>query len=152
MKYIANIMYRNSWDFYEAYYRCKLPLKCQSSDYGKVLFIAAMANISFACEMYLKTFYYIENKEKFISKSREGHTLSYLFGLLSTQLKNDIIKDMQYNEKYFYKELDKYSNAFKEWRYYHEWSPKSHTIDFNFLEDFSSTLNSLCERKIISLN
>ena len=55
MKKEINTMMRNAWDFQESYYRCKMPIKSSRFNNPKVLFIAAMANISLSCEIYLKT-------------------------------------------------------------------------------------------------
>ena len=136
-------MFRNSWDFQETYYRCRIPLKCENSPYGKVLYIAAMTNIAFSCEMYLKTLYYIENK-----KYKKGHKLNELFNSLSEELKSRIIEKMSYDKLDFQAKLISHSNAFEKWRYYHEWTKTSETIDFSFLEDFANSLFRICDEKI----
>lgn len=146
MKKEIKTMIRNSWDFQEAYYRCIKPLNCKKYNVNKVLFIAAMANIAFSCEMYLKTLYLIENKKKYRSNNKRGHSLIYLFNIISDSLKIKIIEQMNYNIDDFYQNLNENSDNFYKWRYYHEWAPDSHIVSFEFLEEFADCLLKICEK------
>lgn len=145
MKDDLTIMLRNGWDFQEAYYRCITPIKCKNSNCAKILFIAAMSNISLSCEIYLKLLYYIENGKKI-----RGHDLYKLFNLLSVKTKNCIIKIMklQYKEEDFYAKLNYYKDTFNKWRYYNEWASEIYSLNYKFLEKFSQSLFVLCKSKI----
>ena len=65
--------------------------------------------------------------------------------MLSQSLKDNIIGNTGYLDETFYKELNNNNDNFYLWRYYHEWAPDSHEIDYSFLEIFCDALYVICE-------
>lgn len=102
------------------------------------LFVPALVNGSFACELFLKSL---------LPPSTSGHKLEALFSQLDSniqlKLKNGTIGKMKqldpaYCEASFQTDLNSNSNVFPEWRYFHEGN--SHSAGIEFIVRFMRSL------------
>lgn len=95
------------------------------------LFVPAVVNCSFACELFLKAM---------LPQNTRGHKLNDLFVSLDANIqesiKNKTIEKMKnYAQTYcsadFQKDLTNNSNIFAEWRYFHEGN--TNTVNYQFI-------------------
>ena len=91
--------------------------------------VTATVNISFCCELLLKSMLNTGNIIK-------EHLLKELFDMLDDSWKEIIIIKMKYKEhqEAFYERLDKISNCFVEWRYIYERPREERRINFSFFQ------------------
>ena len=104
------------------------------ADLDLSLFVPAIVNCSFACELYLKAM---------LPKSTRGHKLNDLFILLDAniqeRIRNKTIEKMlplvkSYCATDFQNALINNSNIFSEWRYFHEGN--TNPVNFQFIVCF----------------
>lgn len=109
--------------------------------------VTATVNISFCCELLLKS---MLNTGDIIKE----HRLKELFDMLDNSWKEIIIKKMGYeeNENTFYNRLDKISNCFVEWRYIYEKPKEERRINFSFLNQFAIILMLIAHAKFFFEN
>nr|WP_316643383.1 hypothetical protein [uncultured Roseateles sp.] len=74
-----------------------------------------------------------------------GHKLDVLFGLLTPEDRDTVIRHTGYEQSRFEKELAAVSSAFVEWRYIHE-KPGSHSTSMQFLILFRRAIEVVAER------
>lgn len=102
--------------------------------------------MAFACELFIKTMLYYENRGE---KKIEGHFLKELFEKLSDQTKKTIVD--AFNEKWhddkieIYCCLEKITHYFVDLRYLFEKESESYTLYTGLLFSFADVLRWRCE-------
>lgn len=109
------------------------------------LVVPVIVNASFACELFLKSI---------LPPDTRGHKLQELFSALSNDLQNEIMEltisnmkdtDSDYSIEQFQQDLEKNSNNFAEWRYFHE--GHSHEANLHFIVSLSSVLSHIASQQ-----
>mgnify|MGYP000631005449 CR=1 FL=1 len=121
--------------FLKAANRCNEP-SYKEIGWAHPLIIPIVVNISFACELFMKTLLKISD-DKLIG----GHDLSKLFCSLPEKIQNDIIGSDDCDRFALY--LKQNSCLFEEWRYIYENQPRSINLDFlfSFAEKMSCSID-----------
>lgn len=106
------------------------------------LIVPVLTNGAFACELYIKSL---------LPPNTRKHKLYELYNELSDELKEQIqnlhVEFMKnsssnYTTDDFYSDLQRHSNVFVTWRYFHEGDTTSAQIPFMCI--FLKTLNAVC--------
>ena len=106
----------------------------------KMYFLPAIVNISFACELYLKSFL----------NDTTGHDLKTLFDKQEDIIK-EVIKSIlgskmeNYSDIRFEQRLNNIKDVFITWRYYYESNKDGLCLDIEFLKLFAKVLHNLKE-------
>ena len=124
---------------------------------GNIMPVAA-TNGFFALELYLKVIYAYDQYQKKNEKAEDlttylrGHNLKKLYEALDTDLKEKITKQFSCSitTEEIIKELDKYENAFGQWRYFYE--HESLAGNFAFLSKILKALYSYCNSIEFNIN
>ncbi len=116
--------------FLSAAKRCNEP-SFKELGWAHHLIVPIVTNVSFSCELFLKTILREENKFP-----RE-HNLHKLFVMLSEKTQKDIIGEDDNEE--FISILIQNSCLFEEWRYIYEYHLRS--LNISFLFDFAERLS-----------
>lgn len=127
--------------------RCEDPVRFDKYTAPEVV------NISFSCEVYLKTlicYYGIELKR--------AHKLDSLFDLLPDENKAHIRNAILVNygtltAGFGIDLIQKYGDSFAEWRYYYEFSrSSSYSMDFEFMRALRNALREECSQVLFGMN
>ena len=126
----AEDYYNSSFYFYNASIRCS-KVEINSNGIAKSLFISAMSNAAFACELVIKAIYFTIN-----GKGTKGHDLYKLINKLPNNEKNTIYEKL-IAISYIDAEnmLKEYGDSFTVWRYIFEYE-----TSFQFYKNFLSDL------------
>lgn len=112
----------------------------EDSDDDYHWFIPSVVNMSFACELYLKSLLSDGNKGNL------GHDIKELFDDLSNEKKEIIKNSLEFRgDKEFEKNIKINKDVFKNWRYAFE--KKEKTVDIIFLENFANVLHDIAEKE-----
>ena len=105
-------------------------------------FVPSIVNMSFACELYLKSILSNGNSEI------KGHDLFDLFSKLDEKKKNIIIIEVEKRgTDDFYSALIDSRNLFESWRYHFE-KDKHCSVHLLFLERFALALHGVAEQSV----
>lgn len=112
-----------------AYERCMM---CINQNGAIILPIPAMVNSAFSVELFLKA----------VIKERTGecrsHKLSDLFNRLPIEIQQEIMNDTNHSD--FETQIERFSDAFVDFRYIYEDIFKTKDLNLKFWEDFSSAI------------
>ncbi len=114
---------------------------CNEPSYKQIgwahpLIVPIVTNISFACELFLKTLLEINN-----TLHRE-HDLLKLFKFLPEEARKNIVGSDDYDD--FISKLEQNSGLFEEWRYIYESQVRS--IDISFLFDLAERMSCIANQ------
>lgn len=105
-------------------------------------FVPSIVNMSFACELYLKSLL-SDGISEF-----QGHNLEDLFNKLSEETKSSVLLSPLFKgDSAFYEKLSDAKFLFKDWRYFFE-TRKSACVDVVFLENFALVLHGIAESEV----
>ena len=143
--------YNEANDFFDlASYADKKSFGFSIDGLGEKYAAARNANLTFACELYFKSLFYLNEH----NPRKYGHLLLSLFNNLMS-IDKDTCKEIEslYSTRFtpitpFIELLTKQDNSFKEWRYYFE--PQNKKIEFHITDMgiLARTLKSICEERI----
>lgn len=124
--------------------------KYDKSNLDVSLFVPAVVNCAFACELFMKSM---------LPKDTHGHELHSLFSKLDTgiqgKIQNATVDSMKkirlsYGNTDFQNDLTENSNNFAEWRYFHEKSKCSANLPF--ISNFMNAIFSVAVEERNTLN
>ena len=125
----AYTIYQQAEAFKLAYERCMM---CINQNGAIILPIPAMVNSAFSVELFLKA----------VIKERTGecrsHKLSDLFNRLPIEIQQEIMNDTNHSD--FETQIERFSDAFVDFRYIYEDIFKTKDLNLKFWEDFSSAI------------
>lgn len=111
------------------YERCMM---CINQNGAIILPIPAMANSAFSVELFLKAVI----KEK--TSECRSHKLSDLFNRLPIEIQQEIMNETNHSD--FETQIERFSDAFVDFRYIYEDIFKTKDLNLEFWEDFSSAI------------
>ena len=105
-------------------------------------FVPYIVNLSFACELYLKSLFSDGESET------RGHCLDVLYNQLSDEQKNLILNRPEFKgDKDFISNITRYNRMFEKWRYCFE-AGKSREVDIVFLENLAIVLHDVAKDEL----
>ena len=140
-----NISYRNAKGFQETAYNVfKL---CDKPNFLDQLLAPCVVNYAFACELYLKTML-LKNGTTF----KRTHKLKDLYILLDDiskeNIENKYALDPRGKNRNFHTALELNTSVFEKFRYLHEVTSSTKSVEINALVKFCSILQIVCESNI----
>ena len=125
----AYTIYQQAEAFKLAYERCMM---CINQNGAIILPIPAMVNSAFSVELFLKAVI----KEK--TSECRSHKLSDLFNRLPIEIQQEIMNETNHSD--FETQIERFSDAFVDFRYIYEDIFKTKDLNLKFWEDFSSAI------------
>lgn len=122
-------IYQQAEAFKLAYERCMM---CINQNGAIILPIPAMVNSAFSVELFLKAVI----KEK--TSECRSHKLSDLFNRLPIEIQQEIMNETNHSD--FETQIERFSDAFVDFRYIYEDIFKTKDLNLKFWEDFSSAI------------
>ena len=105
-------------------------------------FVPYIVNLSFACELYLKSL--LSDGESIV----RGHCLSELFNSLDDRIKRLVLESPQFKgSEDFDIKMGEANNLFSDWRYCFE-HKKPLLFDFVFIENLAIVLHAVAEKEV----
>lgn len=136
-EYNPNQMLGTARAFLKAAKRCNEP-SFQQLGWSHPLLVPIVTNVSFSCELFLKTIL------REINTPQKEHDLFKLFETLPEEIKNDII-GLDDNQE-FILNLKQTSCLFEKWRYIYEYH--LHSLNITFLFNFAERLSIYAEQLV----
>lgn len=125
----AYTIYQQAEAFKLAYEQCMM---CINQNGAIILPIPAMVNSAFSVELFLKAVI----KEK--TSECRSHKLSDLFNRLPIEIQQEIMNETNHSD--FETQIERFSDAFVDFRYIYEDIFKTKDLNLKFWEDFSSAI------------
>lgn len=137
IEFFESELYQQAEAFKLAYERCMM---CINQNGAIILPIPAMVNSAFSVELLLKAVI----KEK--TSECRSHKLSDLFNRLPIEIQQEIMNETNHSD--FETQIERFSDAFVDFRYIYEDIFKTKDLNLKFWEDFSSAIYKIAPTHI----